>query len=259
MAGLPGNIDLQGGFGGGKIAIKGSVDAKGTIAADHVRGPGCLGVRALHSPAGAGGRSLRDEHQGRDAAQRLQGRGHDAEGRLERARGRGAVPRRPQGHADRHRQCRRHPARRQRAARRRRPAPRRLRPRRRPRSRQRLVPDHAVLGELARPLGPVRHGAAGRGRGPRQQDAERARSRSTSSETRFTFRAAATVGGGSAGVDLVYDPTGRDRAGDADGHGQSRVARRALDPARLRSRACATRSATSTCACAAAAARRAMR
>jgi len=31
----------------------------------------------------------------------------------------------------------------------------------------------------------------------------------TSGETRFAFRAAATVGGGSAGVDLVYDPTGR--------------------------------------------------
>ena len=30
-----------------------------------------------------------------------------------------------------------------------------------------------------------------------------------SGETRFTFRAAATVGGGSAGVDLVYDPAGR--------------------------------------------------
>jgi AsmA family protein len=31
----------------------------------------------------------------------------------------------------------------------------------------------------------------------------------TSGETRFTFRAAATVGGGSAGFDLIYDPTGR--------------------------------------------------
>jgi uncharacterized protein involved in outer membrane biogenesis len=30
MRGLPGNIDLQGGFGGGKIAIKGSVGVKGT-------------------------------------------------------------------------------------------------------------------------------------------------------------------------------------------------------------------------------------
>lgn len=30
-----------------------------------------------------------------------------------------------------------------------------------------------------------------------------------SGETRFTFRAAGTVGGGSAGVDLVYDPAGR--------------------------------------------------
>ena len=31
----------------------------------------------------------------------------------------------------------------------------------------------------------------------------------TSSETRFAFRAAATVGSGSAGFDLAYDPTGR--------------------------------------------------
>ena len=30
MRGLPGNIDVQGGFGGGKIAIKGSVGVKGT-------------------------------------------------------------------------------------------------------------------------------------------------------------------------------------------------------------------------------------
>jgi uncharacterized protein involved in outer membrane biogenesis len=31
----------------------------------------------------------------------------------------------------------------------------------------------------------------------------------TSSETRFAFRAAATLGGGSAGLDLIYDPSGR--------------------------------------------------
>ncbi len=31
----------------------------------------------------------------------------------------------------------------------------------------------------------------------------------TSGDTRFALRAAATVGGGSAGVDLIYDPTGR--------------------------------------------------
>jgi uncharacterized protein involved in outer membrane biogenesis len=31
----------------------------------------------------------------------------------------------------------------------------------------------------------------------------------TSAQTRFAFRAAATIGGGSAGLDLVYDPTGR--------------------------------------------------
>ena len=30
MRGMPGNIDVQGGFGGGKIAIKGSIGVKGT-------------------------------------------------------------------------------------------------------------------------------------------------------------------------------------------------------------------------------------
>ena len=36
MRGLPGNIDLQGSFGGGKIAIKGGVGVKGTIGSDHL-------------------------------------------------------------------------------------------------------------------------------------------------------------------------------------------------------------------------------
>ena len=39
MRGLPGNIDVQGGFGGGKIAIKGSVNAKGTNLAITSEGP----------------------------------------------------------------------------------------------------------------------------------------------------------------------------------------------------------------------------
>src|ERR1044072_6387762 len=40
MRGLPGNIDVQGGFGGGKIAIKGSVNAKGKTPAITSEGPG---------------------------------------------------------------------------------------------------------------------------------------------------------------------------------------------------------------------------
>jgi len=39
MRGLPGNIDLQGAFGGGKIAIKGSVNAKGTSLGITSEGP----------------------------------------------------------------------------------------------------------------------------------------------------------------------------------------------------------------------------
>ena len=39
MRGLPGNIDLQGGFGGGKIAIKGGVGVKGTTVQINSEGP----------------------------------------------------------------------------------------------------------------------------------------------------------------------------------------------------------------------------
>ena len=78
----------------------------------------------------------------------------------------------------------------------------------------------------------------------------------TSSETRFAFRAAATVGSGSAGFDLAYDPTGR--------FGQATMTASAnrvpLGDLRLAgpgSRACAMRWPTSTSACAAADGRRA--
>ena len=81
----------------------------------------------------------------------------------------------------------------------------------------------------------------------------------TSSETRFAFRAAATVGGGSAGFDLVYDPTGRIGQATLTAIGQPRVAGRSLVLARASISACAMRWPTSTCACAAAAAPRAMR
>ena len=54
MRGLPGNIDVQGGFGGGKIAIKGGVGVKGTTVQITVRGAGYRGLRPLYPPAGAG-------------------------------------------------------------------------------------------------------------------------------------------------------------------------------------------------------------
>jgi hypothetical protein len=77
---LPGNIDVQGGFGGGKIAIKGSVGAKGTnlqlTARDRtsrcsVPTCGCRCRRAGPMP----------ERQGLDPAQQPQGRGAEPQGR----------------------------------------------------------------------------------------------------------------------------------------------------------------------------------
>ena len=81
----------------------------------------------------------------------------------------------------------------------------------------------------------------------------------TSSETRFAFRAAATVGGGSAGFDLVYDPTGRIGQATLTAIGQPRVAGRSLFACWASTSACAMPWPTSTCACAAADAPRATR
>src|SRR6185436_3971153 len=39
LRGVPGNIDVQGGFGGGKIAIKGSIGGKGTNLQVNSEGP----------------------------------------------------------------------------------------------------------------------------------------------------------------------------------------------------------------------------
>ena len=206
MRGLPGNIDVQGGFGGGKIAIKGSVDAKGTTLGITSEGPDVSAFGPyIRLPVPAGGPYALNAKAGTQRSS-LQGRGHVAEGRLERTRRRGGVPRRPQGRADRHRQCRCEPPRSRRpqaaatvdgAGRKRR--------RRRP---VRLVPtmpfSASWLGRSAMSV-TVRLGEIV-GLGSKVQNASVTL---TSSETRFTFRAAATVGGGSAGFDLVYDPTGR--------------------------------------------------
>ena len=56
MRGLPGNIDLQGGFGGGKIAIKGSVGIKGTSLLITGEGPDVAAYGPyIHVPIPSGG------------------------------------------------------------------------------------------------------------------------------------------------------------------------------------------------------------
>src|SRR5260370_180015 len=56
MRGLPGNIDLQGGFGGGKIAIKGGVGVKGTTVQINSEGPDVSVFGPyVHLPVPAGG------------------------------------------------------------------------------------------------------------------------------------------------------------------------------------------------------------
>ena len=72
----------------------------------------------------------------------------------------------------------------------------------------RLIPTMPFVASWLGRSGPLRDGASGRSRGSRREDAERLGSAGFG-ETRFTFRAAATIGNGSAGVDLVYDPAGR--------------------------------------------------
>jgi len=111
MRSLPGNIDVQGSFGGGKISIKGGVGLKGTNVQVNLEGPDISVFGPYIPPAGASRRSVRAQCQGGHPAQQPEGRGHDAEGGLERADRRSLVPGRSQGNADRHRQCRHQPPR----------------------------------------------------------------------------------------------------------------------------------------------------
>ena len=81
---------------------------QGHRSAGHQRGPGRRGFRPLYPPAAAVGRSLFADGEGRDPAQRPQGRGAVAQGRSVRAERRGAVSRRSQRHADHRGEHRRH-------------------------------------------------------------------------------------------------------------------------------------------------------
>lgn len=205
MRGLPGNIDLHGGFGGGKIAIKGSVGVKGTNVQITSEGPDVSvfgpyirlpvpvgGPYSLNAKAGTQRSSFKVEvtalkvgssEMTGDASFRVDRKGTPTVAvnadisRLDLGDLRAA----PTAAA---------------AATGGAPAPPRLIP---------TQPFSATwLGRSAMSV-TVRLGEVV-GLGSKLQNASISL---TSGETRFAFRAAATVGGGSAGVDLVYDPTGR--------------------------------------------------
>lgn len=206
MRGLPGNIDVQGGFGGGKIAIKGGVNAKGTNLAITSEGPDVSvfgpyvrlpvpagGPYALNAKAGTLRSSFKVEvtslkvgssELAGEALFRVDRKGTPTVtvnadvsrldiGDLKAAPSSSApAANAPQG------------------------PPARLVP---------TMPFSASwLGRSAMSV-TVRLGEIV-GLGSKVQNASVTL---TSGETRFAFRAAATVGGGSAGFDLVYDPTGR--------------------------------------------------
>ena len=207
MAGLPGNLDLRGGFGDGKISIKGSINAKGTslqinsegadvsVLGPYIRlpvpigGPYAMNAKAstqrngfkvevtslkVGSSEAAGEALFRVDRKGTPTiivnadVTRLD----VSELKAPPAIAAPAAP--PQVSA---------------------PPPR-------------LIPtlpfSASWLGRSSLSV-TVRLGEVV-GLGAKMQNASVTLA---SGETRFTFRAAATVGGGSAGVDLIYDPAGR--------------------------------------------------
>ncbi len=205
MRGLPGNIDLQGGFGGGKIAIKGGVGVKGTSLQINADGPDVSvlgpyvrlpvpagGPYSINTKASTQRNGFKVEVQTlKVGSSEMVGEAlfrHDRKGnatiainadisRLDvselRAPPTIAAP------------------------------PAATSP-----VQQRLIPSMPFsaswLGRSTLSV-TVRLGEVV-GLGAKMQNASVTLS---SGESRFTFRAAGTVGGGSAGVDLVYDPAGR--------------------------------------------------
>ena len=208
MRGLPGNIDVQGGFGGGKIAIKGSVNAKGTNLAITSDGPDVSvfgpyvrlpvpagGPYSLNAKAGTLRSTFKVElaslkvgssELAGEAVFRVDRKGTPTVtvnadvSRLDLGDLKAAPSTMPAANASPNA----------------------------PQAPVRLVPTMPFsatwLGRSALSV-TVRLGEIV-GLGSKVQNASITL---TSGETRFTFRAAATVGGGSAGFDLVYDPTGR--------------------------------------------------
>ena len=205
MRGLPGNIDLQGGFGGGKIAIKGGVGVKGTNVAITAEGPDIAafapyvrlslpsgGPYAFNAKAGtqrngfkvevpslkvgasdlAGEALFRTDRHGTPTITVNIDSNKIDWGGLRAAPALAPVPGSPT------------------------PAQPRFIP---------TLPFSAnwlgrsTISVTAR-VGEVT------GLGSKVQSGSLTL---VSGESRFTFRAAATLGGGSAGFDLIYDPTGR--------------------------------------------------
>ena len=207
MAGLPGNIDLQGGFGDGKISIKGSINAKGTSLQVNSEGAdvSVLGPY-IRLPVPVGGPYVMNS---KASTQRngfkvevtaLKVGSSEAAGealfRVDRKGTPTIIV-----NADITRldvsELKAPPATAAPAA-----------PATAPMQQPRLIPalpfSASWLGRSALSV-TVRLGEVV-GLGAKMQNASVTLA---SGETRFTFRAAATVGGGSAGVDLVYDPAGR--------------------------------------------------
>jgi AsmA family protein len=205
MRGLPGNIDVQGGLGGGKIAIKGGVGVKGTTVQINSEGPDVSVFGPyIHLPVPAGGPYVLSAKAATqrsafkvDVTTLKVGSSELTADVLFRVDRKGtptvtlnadvsrldlgdlhAAPAAPAAASA--------------------PSP----------AQPRLVPTlpfsaswlgRSTLSVTAR-LGEIV------GLGSKVQNASITL---TSSDTRFAFRAAATVGSGSAGFDLAYDPTGR--------------------------------------------------
>jgi uncharacterized protein involved in outer membrane biogenesis len=209
MRGLPGNIDVQGGFGGGKIAIKGGVGLKGTNLQITSEGPDISvfgpyirlpvpagGPYVLNAKAGTQRSSFKVEVTTlKVGSSELTG---EALFRVDRKGTPTVTVNADIGRLDLG-DLRAAPANAAGAT----PAAAGASP-----VQPRLVPTQPFsatwLGRSAMSV-TVRLGEVV-GLGSKMQNASITL---TSGETRFAFRAAATVGGGSAGVDLVYDPTGR--------------------------------------------------
>jgi len=205
MRGLPGNIDLQGGFGGGKIAIKGGVGVKGTTVQINAEGPDVSVFGPyIHLPVPAGGPYVL---AAKAATQRSAfkvdvttlkvGSSELTADVLFRVDRKGTATVTLNADVNRLDLGDLHAA------------PAAAVPASAPSPAQpRLVPTvpfsaswlgRSTLSVTAR-LGEIV------GLGSKVQNASITL---TSSDTRFAFRAAATVGSGSAGFDLAYDPTGR--------------------------------------------------
>ena len=205
MRGLPGNIDLQGGFGGGKIAIKGGVGVKGTSLQINADGPDVSvlgpyvrlpvpagGPYSINTKASTQRNGFKVEVQTlKVGSSEMVGEAlfrHDRKGNATIA-----------VNADISRLD---------VSELRAPPTIAAPPAATSPVQQRLIPSMPFsaswLGRSTLSV-TVRLGEVV-GLGAKMQNASVTLS---SGESRFTFRAAGTVGGGSAGVDLVYDPAGR--------------------------------------------------